>query len=41
MFKTANIYYIAVCVIIDHVQTTDIKEKLRANYTLVRRLGKQ
>lgn len=39
MYKIANIYYVAVCVLIGH--NNDIKEKVRANYTLVHRLGKQ
>jgi len=41
MYKIANIYYITVCVIIGHVQTTDIIGKVRADYTLVHRLEKQ
>jgi len=41
MYRMVNICYIAVCVINGRELTTDIKEMVRANYTLVHRLGKQ
>jgi hypothetical protein len=41
VYKIANIYDITVCVITDHVQTADMKEKARADSTLMRLLGKE